>query len=77
MQPEKVYDWSIKYDPAANAGKGSVKVMLGNEAITLELKAGDKSSDAIFDRFGFLTSTTGGQMVKAYWDNLSYSSGKP
>jgi hypothetical protein len=77
MQPEKVYDWSIKYDPAANAGKGSVKVMLGNEAITLELKAGDKSPDAIFDRFGFFTSTTGGQMVKAYWDNLSYSSGKP
>jgi hypothetical protein len=76
LQPEKVYEWSFKYDPEANGGKGSVKVMLGNEAITLDLKPGDKTSDTVFDRFGFFTSTIGGQMVKAYWDDLRYSVGK-
>ena len=73
LQPEKVYDWKFKYDPEANAGKGSVRVTLGDETITLDLKAGDKSRDAVFDRFGFITSTTGGQMVKIYWDDLKYT----
>jgi hypothetical protein len=75
LLPGKVFDWSLVYDPRANDGNGAVRVTLGEESATLALKAGQKSQGARLDRFGLFTSTAGGQMVKIYLDDLTYTSG--
>ena len=73
LTPEKAFDWSLRYDPAANEGKGAIQVTLGNESVTLGLREGHKLQRAVFDRFGLFTSTAGGQMVKIYFDDLKYT----
>ena len=35
--PNKVYDWTLKYDPAAGDGKGALTVTLGDATATLTL----------------------------------------
>lgn len=76
LTPGKVFDWSLVYDPAGNGGLGEMKVTLGSESVTLELKRGQKAEGATLDRFGLFTSTVGGQMVKIFLDDLSYTAGK-
>ena len=73
LKPGKNFDWSLVYDPEANAGNGEMRVMLGTEKVTLPLKPGEKNQNASLDRFGLFTSTTGGQMVKIYLDDLKYT----
>ncbi len=76
LVPQKIYDWTLLYDPDANDGRGAIRVTLGNEAVTLDLRNGDKAADAILDRFGLFTSTAGGQMVRIYFDDLKYTVSK-
>ena len=71
--PGKVFDWSLVYDPAANGGLGELTITLGEETATLRLKPGDKAAGASLDRFGLFTTTIGGQMVKLYLDDVTYS----
>lgn len=71
--PDKVFDWSLIYDPDANDGKGQIQVTLGNETVTLALKAGYKAEGASFDRFGLFTASAGGQMVRIFLDDLRYT----
>jgi hypothetical protein len=73
IKPGKALDWSLVYDPAANTGNGEVRVTLGAETVALALKPGRKTQGANLDRFGFFTSTTGGQSVKIYLDDLKYT----
>jgi len=73
LKPGKAYDWSLVYDPAANVGKGEVRVTLGTETVALALRPDQKNQGARLDRFGLFTSTTGGQMVKIYLDDLKYT----
>jgi hypothetical protein len=73
LTPGKFFDWSLVYDPAANAGHGEVRVTLGDESVTLAMKPGQKAQVTRLDRFGLFTSTTGGQMVKIYLDDLKYT----
>ncbi len=75
LTPGKVFEWSLVYDPAANGGKGEMRVTLGKESVTLALKPGQKAEGANLDRFGLFTSTAGGQMVKIYLDDLKYTTG--
>lgn len=77
LTPGNVFDWSLIYDPAANSGNGEVRVTLGQESVTLALKPGHKTQGASLDRFGLFTSTSGGQMVRIYLDDLTYTTGKP
>lgn len=77
LTPRKAFDWSLIYDPAANGGNGEMRVTLGSESVTLALKPGQKSQGANLDRFGLFTSTTGGQMVKIYLDDLDYTARRP
>src|SRR5436189_83675 len=72
LTPGKLFDWSFVYDPAGNNGAGEMRVTLGSETVTLALKPGQKAKGATLDRFGLLTSTIGGQMVKIYLDDLKY-----
>ena len=73
----KLYEWTLVYDPAASGSLGEMRVTLGNETVTLALKAGQKARGASLDRFGLSTSTAGGQMVKIYFDDLTYTAGIP
>ena len=77
LTPGKIFDWSLIYDPAANGGNGEMRVTLGTESVTLALKPGQKVQGANLDRFGLFTSQAGGQMVKIYLDDLTYTVGKP
>jgi hypothetical protein len=62
------------YDPAANNGRGEVMAKLGDENVTVKLKPGVQKEGARLDRFGFFNATEGGQMVKAYFDDIEYTS---
>ena len=77
LVPQKVFDWKLVYDPAANGGTGAVEATLGTQSVTLPLKKGDKSIGAIFDRFGLFTSHIGGSYVKIYFDDLAYTTALP
>jgi hypothetical protein len=77
LKPGNAYEWTLKYDPAANEGRGQMRVTLGGESVILDLKAGAKSKDAVFDRFGIFCVGTGGGQVKAYLDDLKYTAVQP
>lgn len=76
LVPGKVYDWSLVYDPTAGGGNGSIAVTLGKESVTLPLKPGWKAEGAGFDRFGLFNSNIGGQLVRIYLDDLTYTAGR-
>ena len=73
ITPGKLFDWSLVYDPAAGNGLGEIRVTLGADTTTLQLKPGQKKQGATLDRFGLFTSQAGGQMVKIFLDDLSYT----
>ncbi len=77
LMPGRVLDWSLIYDPAGSGGNGEMRVTLGSESVTLVLKQGQKAQGANLNRFGLFTSTAGGQMVKIYLDDLSYTAVAP
>jgi hypothetical protein len=70
LSDSKSRPWSLEYDPAAKI----VTVKLGDESATLKLKP--FKGAATLDRFGFLTVSNGGQMVKIYLDDLTYTAGR-
>jgi hypothetical protein len=73
LVPQKVFDWTLAYDPAANGGKGAIEVTLGAESVTLHLKPGDKAKGASFDRFGLFTTHRGGSFVRIFLDDVKYT----
>ncbi len=77
LKPGKSYDWSLAYDPTANNNLGEIKLTLGGESVLLPLKPGRKQEGATFDRFGMFTSQAGGQLVRIYLDDLTYSAAVP
>lgn len=76
LVPGKLLDWSLKYDPRAANGRGEIQVALGETSATLTLKPQARTEGATFDRFGFLTTGHGGQMVKMFMDDLEYTAEK-
>lgn len=50
----KVFDWSMRYDPAGNNGGGTVTVTIGDETSVCHLAKGHKADGAMFDHFGLL-----------------------
>jgi hypothetical protein len=73
LAPNKAYEWSLVYDPSAENGKGAIHVTLGKESVTLPLRQGIRKQGGRFDRFGMLTSNIGGQIVRVYLDDLTYT----
>lgn len=73
LQPGKVHAWSLVYDPAADGGKGAIQVTLDKDSVTLTLKQKIKAQGANFDRFGLFTSNIGGQIVRIFLDDLTYT----
>lgn len=70
--PAVIYDWSVRYDPAAAEGNGALTVKLGEQIATLALDSKLRQEGATFDRFGFFASGGGG-MVHIYFDDLKYT----
>jgi hypothetical protein len=70
LVPGKAQPFSIAYDPNANNGNGAVTVKLGEETFTHTYK---QRQNTTLDRFGLCTITTGGQVVKIYFDDLTYT----
>ncbi len=73
LKPGQCYDWSLVYRPDANDGLGEITVTLGEMSAVLPLKPGQKLENASFDRFGLFTSQAGGQLVRIYVDDLTYT----
>jgi hypothetical protein len=76
LKQGQAYDWSLVYDPAAEAGRGAIQVTLGKESVTLPLKKGLRAQGASFDRFGVFTPAIGGQIVRLYLDDLTYTTAR-
>jgi hypothetical protein len=69
-------DFHMEYDPTGAAGKGQIKVQLGNNGTvcTYDLEEGAKGEKFAFDRFGFVTMRKGGGKPHAvYLDRLTYT----
>ena len=79
LVPGRAYDWSLVYDPLANSGFGSIRVALGTESFTYDLRKGDRAEGGRFDRFGlFSLHNDGGHgQVKIYFDDLKYTAASP
>ena len=77
MQPGKAMDFSIMYDPNANGGTGAITATLGGESVTHNLKPGQRAKlkDARLDHFGMFSIGPGGQIVKIFLDDLTYTGG--
>jgi hypothetical protein len=52
-------------------------VKLGDESFTHTYKQRQLNKNATLDRFGLCTDTTGGQVVKIYFDDLTYTASAP
>jgi hypothetical protein len=74
LVPQKIFDWSLVYDPAGNSGEGTIEVTLGKDKTSLPLRDGDKARGAALDRFGLFTCHIGGSFVEIYLDDLQYTS---
>jgi hypothetical protein len=70
--PGQSYEWSLKYDPTAEGGRGALSVTLDGQTATLVLDPKLREEGATFDRFGFFPSGGGG-MVQIYFDDLQYT----
>jgi hypothetical protein len=70
----RVYDWAIRYDPAANDGTGAISVTLGAESTTLDLLPEHRAAGAAFNRFGlFNAQGNNGKDTVLYVDDLEYT----
>jgi len=76
--PGRAYDWTLTYDPTAKNGLGVVRVTLGGESFSLDLKKGDKVQGGQFDRFGLFSihNDSGHALVKIWFDDLKYTAQK-
>jgi len=67
-----VHTWSIRYDPAANGGKGAVTATIDDQTAVCNLDDGHKADGATFNRFGLLniikSADTGGEV---WFDDLT------
>ena len=72
LKPGQSYEWSLRYEPDGTNGS-EITVRLGNESVSLPMKKAQFPEDTHFDRFGFFTSTIGGQMVRVFFDDLQYT----
>lgn len=69
----KSHDWSLDYDPKANAGRGRIAVRFDAKTLSLDLGANDRATGARFDRFGLVTTWIDGNAQRVYFDDLTYT----
>jgi hypothetical protein len=62
-----VHRWSLRYDPAANGGGGSVTATIDEQTAVCHLIAGHKADGATFNRFGILDVMKSGDAGGELW----------
>lgn len=67
------HSWRFEYDPDAANQQGRIRVTLDEQAVNLDLGVGHKSSGAVFDRFGIVTTWIDGNGQQVYFDDLTYT----
>jgi hypothetical protein len=67
------HDWTLEYRPDASGGRGRITVTLGGESVSVDLEAGERMSEARFDRFGIVTTWIDGNGQQIYFDDLVYT----
>jgi hypothetical protein len=65
--------WSLEYSPGGAGGRGQIVVRLGKQIARLDLKEGDRTTRAHFDRFGIVTTWIDGNGQQVYFDDLTYT----
>jgi hypothetical protein len=74
----RVYEWTLQYDPKANEGAGAVTFTLGDESQTLNLSSDHRREGATFDRFGmFNMQDNNGKDCLVFIDDLKYTAAAP
>jgi hypothetical protein len=63
----------LEYSPTGAGGRGQITVQLGKQAVRLDLKKGDRTTGATFDRFGIITTWVDGNGQHVYFDDLRYT----
>jgi hypothetical protein len=76
LEPGKSYDWRLVYDPRGAGGDGAITATLGGRSQTFPLRPGDRAKGAKLDRFGLFTAHHGGNSLKIYFDDLTYTAAK-
>jgi hypothetical protein len=69
MPDGRSHSFAIDYDPATRA----LRTTLDGQETTLSMRPEDQKTGATFDRFGLLNVGVGGQQVKVYLDDVSYT----
>ena len=69
------HEWTIRYDPEANAGQGRIVTILDGVEAALDMPPEARKDNAAFDRFGVLSWQRGGHCVEVYFDDLAFTSG--
>ena len=69
--------WTLRYDPAANGGRGRMTVTLDGRSVTLDLAEGHRTIGARFNRFGFVTTHIDGNGQEVFADDLTYTASRP
>ena len=70
---EKSHQFTFNYDPTANDGIGRFIYTLDDEKFSVDLIPEQRTSGAIFDRFGFANVRSGGHSIEFYLDDLIYT----
>ena len=65
--------FTFEYDPKANDGIGRVTCTLDGKATTFDLTDGMRRNGATFNRFGLANVRRGGNSVRVYLDDLTYT----
>ncbi len=69
----KGHDWTLRYDPRANEGRGRIVMTLDGHSVSMDLKVEARKGNAAFDRFGFVSWHRGGHFVEIYFDDIAYT----
>jgi hypothetical protein len=69
----KQRQFTFEYDPKANDGAGRIRYTLDGEETTFDLTPEMRKSGATFNRFGMANARRGGNSVRVYLDDLTYT----
>ncbi len=73
---ETTHEWTLRYDPQGNDGKGRITMSLDGETVSMDFPESVRKGRATFDRFGLVTWHRGGHFVDVYFDDISYTAQK-
>jgi len=65
--------FTFEYDPKANDGVGRITYTLDGQTVSFDLTPEMRRSGATFDRFGMANVRRGGNSVRVYLDDLTYT----